>query len=59
VASSRSSSSASKDRSCGSSTFWATASIVDCVLAAPESVVITIESSDEVAQPLEIELPGE
>ena len=39
--------------------FWATASIVDYVLAAPESVVITIESSDELAEPLEIELPGE
>jgi hypothetical protein len=37
--------------------FWATASIADYVLAAPESVVITIESSDELAEPLEIELP--
>src|SRR3954453_7345156 len=38
--------------------FWATASLVDYVLAAPESVVITIESSDELGEPLEIELPG-
>jgi hypothetical protein len=31
----------------------------DYVLAAPESVVITIESSDELAESLEIELPDE
>jgi hypothetical protein len=38
--------------------FWATASTVDYVLAAPQSVIITIESSDELAEPLEIELPN-
>jgi hypothetical protein len=39
--------------------FWASVSIVDYVLAAPESIVITIESSDELAEPLEIEIPDE
>ena len=37
--------------------FWASRSTVDYVLVAPEAFVVTIDSSDELAEPLEIELP--
>lgn len=39
--------------------FWASASTTDYVLVAPESVVISIESSEDLAEPLGIELPDE
>ncbi len=37
--------------------FWASRSMVDYVLVAPEAVVVTIETSDELAESLEFELP--
>jgi hypothetical protein len=37
--------------------FWATASTVEYVLVAPEAVVVTIESAEELAEPPRFDFP--